>query len=183
MHSAFGYNSLVLQTFGHVRWVLVSNIVAIAATLGVAAVAIAPWGAVGVSWSVFAGLAAQNVTNQLGLRRRLGFRVVDPLVARLLATCVALAGGFYLADRWGVPFGVLAVLDVLVAFGLARVFRSLIRLDEVFPELRKVPVVGRWLVACHACCWSARRRPSAVGSRRSWASCSKRNGTVSKWSC
>lgn len=145
-HSAFGYNSLVLQTFGHVRWVLASNLVAVATTLGVAIVAIAPMGPVGAAWSLFAGLAAQNLTNQLGLRRLLGFRAFDPMVGKLLATCLAVASVFYWADRSGVPFAVLAVLNVAVTLGLARSFRSLIRLGEVFPELRKVPGLGRWLV-------------------------------------
>lgn len=145
LHSAFGYNALVLQVHGLVRWVMLANFSAMVAVVVVGLIVIPSTGAVGVSWSVLAGLGVQNLVNQVGLQRHLGFRWVHPIIVRMASASGVLSIGLGLLAWAGVP-----LVGLVPAAGVATVIllvtaRQSLDLGATFPELGRLPLIGKLL--------------------------------------
>jgi O-antigen/teichoic acid export membrane protein len=145
-NAAFGFNSLTLQAFGHVRFLVRVNLAAAVLDV-VLLVALAPrFGAVGVAIANATTLLAQNVANQVGLRRLIGVEVVAPRALRVYATIVVAALALAAMQLVVHPPVVLAfAAAALVSAAVLALNRRHLDLVSTFPELRKVPVLGRLL--------------------------------------
>ena len=146
VNAALGFNALLLRILGRVRYSVVVDVATTIVGLAASIPLIGGWGATGAAIAVTGTLLAQNAGYQLGLRGEHGLRAVD---GRYLPIYVALLGGSALL--WGL--GTVLRPSILPAIGLTAavslaifVFcRSSLRIGEIFPELRKLPM-GRWLV-------------------------------------
>ncbi len=143
LHSAFGYNALVLQIHGRVRWVLTTNVAAMATSVIVGLLVIPPLGAVGVSWSVLAALTVQNVANQVGLHRHLDFAWIDPVIIRISTVSVALAGVLGCLAWLGTPLFALLPSAAIASLVLLVAAQRSLDLAEAFPALARLPILGR----------------------------------------
>lgn len=143
VHSGFGYNALVLQIHGHVRWVLAANVASMASSVLVGVLLIPIAGAIGVAWSVLAGLVVQNCANQLGLRRYLGFGVIDPILLRTIAVSTVLVAALFGLAAVDLPLSLLVVCAGLASLILIAATRASLQIVEVFPGIAKLPVIGR----------------------------------------
>lgn len=142
---ALGFNVFVLQIYGRLRYLVVSNVCVAAVNLALALWLIPRYGALGAAVANAATMIGQNIANQLVLfatmRRHGGARtgylrpyVVVVLVAGVLALVdVALDPGI---------LGALAAA-VLGSVVVLRLSRRWLHLADVFPELLKVPLLGR----------------------------------------
>jgi O-antigen/teichoic acid export membrane protein len=139
-----GFNTYALQVCGRIRWLVGVNV--FIAVLNIAlCFAFAPeLAAVGIALANCIALTAQNVLNQWALRGSLDTRFLD----RSCWTCYALilAGTLLLAVfEWlvapGIVLGVVvaAVVSLIILWGS----QPALQLSATFPELRRVPLLGR----------------------------------------
>lgn len=145
-NAALGFNALTLQTFGRVRYVAVSNLVASAVNI-VLSLALIPWlGALGAALANAISLATLNVVNQVRLRSAVGVGVFDrsyvPMYAIVVLAALVL-WAVQAAVRPAAPAAVgLAAVASVVVFALNR---KVLRVGDTFPELARVPVIGRFI--------------------------------------
>lgn len=139
-----GFNAYALQVAGRIRYLVVVNLTIAALNVGLCFLLAPDYGAVGVALANCFSLVMQNVVNQLALRRS----IHTPFIGRECWTAygLVLVATLFL---WG--FRVLVhpdiFLSVLVAgltfLGVLGGSQRALRLGETFPELRRVPILGR----------------------------------------
>ena len=143
LNVCLGLNLLTLQVFGRVRYLLKVNIAVAVLNLALSALLVPKYGAGGVAVANTAALVVQNLLNQLAMRSLTG-ALPDRAHARpylLIALLVALLGAVELL--LAPPFVVAFVLSAVASLALLVASRRVLRLDTTFPELAKVPVLGR----------------------------------------
>jgi O-antigen/teichoic acid export membrane protein len=143
---ALGPNLDLLGVYGRVRFVALSNLVAIAATIGLAAVLVALEGTMGAAIAIGASLAAVSLWWQVALARLTDVGPVGPGLLRFLAVtalaCAALLGVRALADP---PLAVGVVLALACTLGVLVYTREGLSFSETFPELARMPGLQRLL--------------------------------------
>jgi O-antigen/teichoic acid export membrane protein len=144
LNVVFGFNVYTLQVCGRIRLLVGVNLFMASLNIGLCFALADALGAVGIAVANCAALTAQNVINQWGLRRSIdtGF------IPRECWSCyLQIIGGagvlwvFQLLLSPGLVASILAavVVSAAVFFGCQRS----LQLAATFPELRKVPVLGR----------------------------------------
>lgn len=142
LNAVFGFNAMTLQTYGRLRFVVVANLSGAGLNILLAVLLAPGYGALGVAIANTVTYLFINVVNQIGLRNTIGAGLVDPVSAR---------GFLRVAAVTGVVWAVVLLLDLGIAVALivATVAsllllawtRRLLRLDEVFPEARQLPIL------------------------------------------
>ena len=103
------------------------------------------FGAMGAACGTGASVAFYNLAKQWGLRRGSGVRVFEPRYAPLYATIVLGAAVLLAVDLTAMSV-VVRVLAVAAATALVLwTGRHLLMVGDLFPELRRVPLMGRLL--------------------------------------
>jgi O-antigen/teichoic acid export membrane protein len=141
-----GFNAYVLQVYGRLRFLVASNAGSLVVNMGLAFLLIPPLGALGAAIAGGGTMVAQNVVNQIVLGRTLrsggkGESFLRPYLT-IAVVSVALSV-FELAVHPGivVALAVTAVASLVVL----RFNRAAMRLASTFPELLKIPLLGRFL--------------------------------------
>ncbi len=114
--------------------------------VGLSLALIPRYGALGVALANGVSLLAQNLGNQVGLARHTPAGAFDARYRALYGT-LALAALGLAGMQWFLDPPLIVGLVVAGALwaGLIRWSRDALRVAETFPELARVPVVGRWL--------------------------------------
>jgi O-antigen/teichoic acid export membrane protein len=147
-HASLGPNGVVLNIYRMIRYVVTVNVVALLANIGGNLLLIPVMGARGAALATAGTLIFHNVLKQIGFRRAQGMRVLDPRAARAYGTIVTAVAALA-ALEWFVRPGV--VVAALAATGASvlvlAVNRNALDVLGTFPELAKVPLLGRILGA------------------------------------
>lgn len=145
-NACLGFNGITVQVLGRSRWVLITSLVTLAATV-VAVLVLAPrYGAAGAAVAVLITLVVHNVLKQCGLGFGLSIGVWNRSHAILLAgiggtmALLALIGTAATLSLW-----VALPLVFVVWLVLLRASRRIVQFSETFPEIRRVPLVRWWL--------------------------------------
>jgi O-antigen/teichoic acid export membrane protein len=143
-NAALGFNGLTLRVYGLVRYVVVISVVAAVANVALNLVLI-PWhGALGAGIATAATMLAHNALKQAGLRRGTGISVFEWRHGRVYVVIAAATGGLLAARLALSPGPALAVALVAGAsLAVLALSRRSLRIADMFPELRRVPVLGR----------------------------------------
>jgi O-antigen/teichoic acid export membrane protein len=141
-----GFNAYVLQVYGRLRFLVLSNVGSLVVNMGLAFVLIPPFGAVGAAIAGGGAMVGQNVVNQIVLGRTLhgagkGESFVGPYLV-IAGVSVAL-GAFQLVVHPGIVMAL--VVTTVASLVILRLNRTAMRLANTFPELLKVPLLGRFL--------------------------------------
>ena len=143
--ASFGFNGLTLNVFGRVKAVVVINVGAAALNLALNLMLIPRHGAVGAATATCATLVVHNLLRQVALSRATPIRAIDPSHARLglvVAIALGLLASLQVADLPLVPALAAAGVASLVVVGVSR---ERLQISDTFPELARIPVVGRLL--------------------------------------
>ncbi len=142
---ALGFNAYVLQVYGRLRYLVLSNI-----AIAVASMALALWltplyGAVGAAAANGATMVGQNLVNQFVLNRTLrssGGQTYSSWRPYLVIGAVAVP---LVAFRLAVDPGIVVALVVTAAASLLllRLTRQSLQLSTTFPEVARIPLLGR----------------------------------------
>jgi O-antigen/teichoic acid export membrane protein len=141
-----GFNAYVLQVYGRLRFLVASNAGSLVVNMGLAFLLIPPFHALGAAIAGGGTMVAQNVVNQIVLGRTLrsggkGESFVRPYLT-IAVVSVALAG-FELAVHPGIV--VALAVTAVASLAVLRFNRTAMRLASTFPELLKIPLLGRFL--------------------------------------
>jgi O-antigen/teichoic acid export membrane protein len=145
-NAALGYNGLTLRVYGLVKLVVNVSIAAAVLNVLVNLALIPAYGAVGAGIGTCVTLLGHNVLKQWGLRRGTGISVLDPQSRRTYGSVVLGAlvlGAINLALQ--PPVVVAIVLAGIVSLALVVFNRSELQVAETFPELSRIPLLGRIL--------------------------------------
>jgi O-antigen/teichoic acid export membrane protein len=146
VNASMGLNAYSLQVFARVRYIAVANLIS-AGFAGVLLVVLIPrFGSVGAAWSVTAAIAVQNLLNHRGLAIGTSIHMLDWRYIRVYGSILVASAVLWLSSRWtgGHPVWALSCL-LLVSLALLRRNRRTMDITTTFPELRRVPLLGRIL--------------------------------------
>ena len=145
INMALGFNVYVLQVYGRLRYLVLSNIGVAVVNVPLALLLIPRWGPAGAAVATASTMIGQNIVNQLVLTATMRARgVTRTSYLRPYVVIVAVAGGIAIVDVVFHPdivaaLAVSAVASVLVL----RLSRRWLQLGDTFPELARVPLVHR----------------------------------------
>jgi O-antigen/teichoic acid export membrane protein len=147
VHAALGANTQMLRVCGTVRYLVVTDFVAVALGVGMHLLLIPPYGALGAAAAGSATLILHNVLHQAGLwLGGTGVRLVEPRYLRVYA---GIAGAFTTLHAVQRLVSPPAYLTVPLAAGASllviRLARGVLRPDHTFPELLHVPLLRKIL--------------------------------------
>jgi O-antigen/teichoic acid export membrane protein len=146
-HAAAGLNTRTLKVYGKVRTVLAIDFCSAAFALGVNLLLI-PWlGALGGAIALSATLILHNVVAEIVLSVATGISVFEWRYARLYGTVAAVAAALWLIQwLWSPPLYLGLVVAALASCLVLALNRRFLAVHETFPELLRVPLLGRWLL-------------------------------------
>lgn len=143
---ALGFNAYALQVCGRIRFLVGVNLFMAVLNIALCFALAEELGAVGIAVANCAALTSQNLLNQWMLRRAIG----TGFVPRECWSCyLVIAGGA--AVLWVFEYTVTPGLALsLVAAGVVSLVvllgsRRALRLGDTFPELARIPLLGRFV--------------------------------------
>jgi O-antigen/teichoic acid export membrane protein len=150
VHAALGFNAASLRVHGKLRLIVATDVLAAVVAIGLSALLIPRYGAVGAAITTAATLVLYNALAQLGLRiGDTGIRLLERPFARVFATALLLTTALLVADRVLHPPVYLSFIAVaVVSLIVIRLTRRALKPEESFPELLRIPFV-RQLIAPH----------------------------------
>lgn len=146
--AALGLNALTLKASGRVALVVAVDtgtaIVGVALNL----VLISEYGALGAAFATSGILILQNVLVHFGLRRILDGLPV-PVDHRLAYVWIAGAAGALLAVQTLLepPVTLTILLGTIATVAVLMRNRRMLQIGDTFPEVARLPVIGKYLVA------------------------------------
>lgn len=146
VYASLAFNVDTLKVLGRVRTIVLADLLATGLALAATLVLIPRYGAFGAALAVSATIVAHSVLNQVLLRRTADISSFDwPHVKLWLLIAAATAALWYGQRQLDLPLAAGLVVVGIVGVALLRLGGRLLDLDYVFPELRRVPLVGRLL--------------------------------------
>lgn len=151
-----GLNNLTLRVYGYLRFLVLTDVIAVVVQIGLSLMLFPLLGFVGAALGTMITLVLHSLLMQAGMGRRVGVGGLRPGYGRLY-TLVALASLALAAIGWSLPAAVLSgwmlpltvagacALAGLAALGLLIAGRRAVGIEDLFPELRRVPLLGRLL--------------------------------------
>ena len=143
-HTALGFNGVTLRIYNKLRYAVSIDVGMAVLNVVVNLILIPRMGALGAAIGTSATMILHNVLKQIGLSRYTGwpmFRLRYALFySGLLATALAMMG---LQEILPATLLVALPLSAVVSLVALWVSRGLLDIDALFPELRRVPVVGK----------------------------------------
>lgn len=144
-NAALGFNGLTLRVYGQVRYLFGVEILTALTCLAISLPLIPRYGALGAAIGSSATLLLQNALYQAGLGRNTGILIFDRRCLRVYGSLVFATLALYAFQRLtGNPYMVFSAA-ILVCIGVLLFNRKALRVAETFPELLRVPLVGRLL--------------------------------------
>jgi O-antigen/teichoic acid export membrane protein len=143
---ALGNNGLTLKVLGKIRYIVLVNVSAMLAALVLAVLLVPRFGALGAAVATATSMVLHNILKQVGLRVALGkhffewrvvpvYAVITGCVLTLLVVQLLVSPSLLL----GVPLAVALSLLVLL------LSRRMLDVEDTFPELLRLPLVGSLL--------------------------------------
>lgn len=142
---SLGFNVYVLQVYGRLRFLVVSNICVAAANLGLAFALIPHYGALGAAASNATTMVCQNIVNQVVLNKTMrvgGEHTTGASRVRPYLIICAVTGGLgVIAAVLNPNFFVALAVSLVGSVVVLRLNRVALDLANTFPELMRVPVL------------------------------------------
>ena len=140
---SLGFNGMMLKVYGRLRYVVAINVTAALANLGLNLLLIPRFGPLGAALGTCLSLVLFNLLKHAGLRDT-GLQLFHPQTVRVYRQVAAGTVAVVAVQQLLHP----PLMVGLVAAGLASLWllwwaRPLLALDDTFPELRRIPLLGR----------------------------------------
>ncbi len=145
---SLGFNGLMLKVAAHLRYLMAINVAAAVINVALCAVLIPSHGAIGAAWATSGTLIAHNALKQAGLRRAAGISPFDRSRAGIYAAIAIAAAALWTLARLTDESNLAVDLVAIALTGLVLLVATRRRLDlgRHFPEVARIPFVGRHLV-------------------------------------
>jgi O-antigen/teichoic acid export membrane protein len=146
VEAAAGFNAGTLRVSGKIRWLIAANVIGVVVLLAVSVVLIPSMGALGAGIGTAAGQLTYTLLNQAFVRIAVGVDSVDLEHSGFYLMMIVVFGAF-LAVRVMAPAN-LWIITPVVLIGVLAVFlmaRRSLSVGDTFPELARIPLLGRIL--------------------------------------
>lgn len=141
---ALGFNGLTLRVFGFVRYVVLLNLATAVANLLLLLVLVPALGALGAALATTTSMVLHNVLKQMGLGRGTGIRVFDLRYLRVYATIIIAAVVIAAVNAALRPHAIVGLaIAGAISFVVLVVNRPLLDVSKIFPEVQRLPIIGR----------------------------------------
>jgi O-antigen/teichoic acid export membrane protein len=142
-NAALGFNGLTLKVIGRIRYVVILNIVAGIVNILLNVLLIPTYGALGAAVATGITLVAHNVFKQYGLRMA-GIEIFVWRYVRVYVSIVVATAAVFTFQVWLRPsIPIVLLLAAMASLAVFLVNRRLLDITDTFPELRRVPLLGR----------------------------------------
>lgn len=145
VNAALGMNTYTLQVHARVWLIVAINVATLVVGLGLCLLLIPPYGVVGGAIASSGAVVFRNAMNQtaLALTTKIGFfpRHARRLYGSVLVAVAVLGAVRFATDSLFVLVPAVALVSVL----LPRINRRYLDIAHTFPELARIPLVGRFL--------------------------------------
>ena len=142
-NAATGLNTYTLSVFGRVRVILVNNVAAALAAAGLCFTLVPRYGAVGAAWATSLALILQNLLQHFSLHRS---TTVNLMVGRFQRVYLGVAVGAGALWALSLTVSLPPLVQVLTIGTVSAIlwwlYSPVVAVGEVFPELRRIPVLG-----------------------------------------
>jgi O-antigen/teichoic acid export membrane protein len=146
VNSALGFNTFTLQVYGRLRFLVILNVLVATLNLAVAFALIPVLGALGAAVATCLTLIVQNVVQQLALCRTIGTAFLDRAFRRpYLAIAATTAALWFFQIALSPPLWLSVLVAGVGSLVVLFTSRRVLDLADTFPELRKLPVIARFL--------------------------------------
>ncbi len=143
-NAALGFNGLTVKTFGRIGYSVAISSAAAVTNVILNFVLIPRYGPLGAALGTLATLVAHNLLKQFGLRLGTGIPLFRVSSIPLYATVALGSGGLYLlVERFDLSLAAAALPALLPVVAVIAVARRDLRIEDTFPELARLPLVGR----------------------------------------
>ena len=147
VQSCVGLAPRTLKAMGLVRLIMKIDAAAIVLALALDFLLIPRFGAIGGAFAATITLCLHMILNQLGLVLAGGISMIHGPYLRLLALFVAATTTMYVVqEQWSLSVYVAVPVAAALVLLVVYLSRDLLQVPETFPEIVKVPVVGRALL-------------------------------------
>ncbi len=144
--AALGFNGLTLKVIGKLRYIVNVNIAAAVASILLNLILIPKFGALGAGLGTACTMILHNIFKQTGLRYASGMRLFDKKYLSFYALIAGSSFGLFAAQAiFNVPLYMSVALCLIVSLFVLWVSKAKLNVKENFPELLKVPLVGKFL--------------------------------------
>ena len=159
-NSAIGFNSLTLQVFGKARAILLLNLSTVVLNLLLSLLLVPRFGAMGAGIATMVAVIVYNLVTQVTMYVGTGVGTIEWRYTRVYLVIAAAALGLLGIQVFlSPPVYVSIALAAAVALFVVCVNREALEVEQMFPEVARVPVLS-WLLLGQ----SARRGPREVRS-------------------
>ena len=146
-NASLGFNGVTLKMAGRVWLVAATAGAALVFNLGANLLLIPRYGAMGAAIGTASSIAVYNIMKQWALHRGTGVALFDRQYLSLYATIVAATASLLVLDPLGAANILRLGVVILASIAVLLMGRRVLAVGEVFPQLRRVPLVGRLLVS------------------------------------
>jgi len=145
-NAALGFNGLTLKVYGKLKYVVAINVAAAVLNLIAILLLVPRYGALGAAIGTCGALVAHNVLKHAGLRLGTGIRLFQWRYMKVYASiAIAAAALWILQAAAAPPVFVGLALAAVVSLLVLRINRRLLRADEMFPEMMRLPLAKQLL--------------------------------------
>jgi O-antigen/teichoic acid export membrane protein len=143
---ATGFNGLTLKVLGKLRYIVTINVACMAFSVLLDVLLIPRFGALGAAIATLIAMVAYNILKQVGLRLGAGLRIFDWHYLSFYLMLAAGAVGLGLLQLVALR-SIWVAVPAAAAVSLAVVWfsKQKLHVEETFPELLRLPLVGRFL--------------------------------------
>jgi O-antigen/teichoic acid export membrane protein len=146
LNAIFGFNGLMLRVFGRVRFMVGVDLLAALIGLGAIVLLVNAAGPVGAAIGTTGLFIFQNVAYQYGLARQTTVRFFETRYGWVYVQLALVTLAILMLDRAvGAPLFVTLPAAALASLVVIRLNSRLLEVRETFPELLRLPLVGRLL--------------------------------------
>jgi O-antigen/teichoic acid export membrane protein len=144
VNAALGMNTYTLQVYARVRTIAATSVLATLLGLGLNLWLIPEHGALGAAMATSGAVVAHNVMNHIGLFFRTGVDVLQRSGILVYGTILVGTAGLIAIRHTLDPHAlVIAALIAMVFAALLWIHRGTLAIADTFPELARVPLIGR----------------------------------------
>jgi O-antigen/teichoic acid export membrane protein len=141
-NAAVGFNSYTLRVYGKVRYIVVIDVMAALIGLGLTLWLISAYGALGAAIGTCLALILHNLLNHAGLLLGTGIDLFQWSYAKVYVSIIVASIGLLLFQNIFNPsIFVSGALVVLVSLFMVRLNRGELNVEEMFPEVRRIPLL------------------------------------------
>jgi O-antigen/teichoic acid export membrane protein len=141
-----GFNGITLKVVGKLKYMVTINIIAALSTVVFSLLLIPRYGVFGGAISATGAMVLHNALKQAGLRFIPGVHVFQREYTTFYLFMAFSSAGLFLLQFVKMPIQLVLLLAAVASLLVLAASRKVLRIGYMFPEVQKIPLMGRFFV-------------------------------------